>query len=151
MSDSPDPITRPVRFHGERSRWLVQSDSQPDYPVLVDMDDEEFGQWCACEDWHFRQKEKGPGYKCKHILAVLAEMALIDKSRQPLKLSDIKPQMRVGYVPAHSAWDHSAVEFGTVSSKNGKYVFVKFDKQLEKFGWEGTTSQSCNPNDLYLA
>jgi hypothetical protein len=65
-----------------------------------------------------------------------------------LKLSEIKAKMRVAYVPAHAEWDRSAIECGTVSSTNDKYVFVKFDKQLVKFGWEGTTSQACDPNDL---
>lgn len=65
-----------------------------------------------------------------------------------LTLSEIQPKMRVAYVPAHAEWDKSAIEYGTVSSKNDKYVFIKFDKQLEKFGWDGTTSQSCDPNDL---
>lgn len=67
---------------------------------------------------------------------------------EKLTLEEIQPQMRVAYVPAHAQWDKSAIEYGTVSSKNDKYVFVKFDKQLEKFGWDGTTSQSCDPNDL---
>jgi len=65
-----------------------------------------------------------------------------------LKLSEIKPQMRVAYVPAHAEWDRNAIECGTVSSVNHKYAFVKFDKQLSKFGWDGTTSQACDPNDL---
>lgn len=65
-----------------------------------------------------------------------------------LTLSEIKPQMRVAYMPTHAEWDRSAIEYGTVSSKNDRYVFVKFDKQLAKFGWDGTTSQSCHPDDL---
>lgn len=65
-----------------------------------------------------------------------------------LTLAEIEPKMRVAYVPTHAEWDKSAIEYGTVSSKNDKYVFVKFDKQLAKFGWDGTTSQSCVPNDL---
>lgn len=65
-----------------------------------------------------------------------------------LSLSEIKPQMRVAYVPTHAEWDRSAIEYGTVSSTNDKYAFVKFDKQLAKFGWDGTTSQACNPRDL---
>jgi len=67
-----------------------------------------------------------------------------------MNLEDIKPQMRVAYVPTHAHGDitHRDVEHGTVSSLNTKNVFVKFDKQLLKFGWEGTTSQSCDPRDL---
>jgi len=67
-----------------------------------------------------------------------------------VNLADIKPKMRVAYVPHHAAKDinHPDVEFGLVSSTNSKYVFVKFDKQLGQFGWDGTTSQSCSPDDL---
>lgn len=59
-------------------------------------------------------------------------------------------QMRVAYVPNHADGDinHKDVETGSVSSNNGKNVFVKFDKQLMKFGWEGTTSKSCDPSNL---
>lgn len=39
-----------------------------------------------------------------------------------MKLEEIEPLMRVGYVPMH---DKNAVETGIVSSKNSKYVFVK--------------------------
>lgn len=39
-------------------------------------------------------------------------------------------------------------EAGTVSSVNDRYVFVRFDKHVQKFGWDGATSQSCDPNDL---
>jgi hypothetical protein len=67
---------------------------------------------------------------------------------EKLTLEQIEPQMKVAYVPSHAEWDKDAIEYGIVSSKNDKYAFVKFNKQLEKFGWEGTTSQSCNPNDL---
>lgn len=54
------------------------------------------------------------------------------------------------YVPGVARGDtgHPACERGTVSSTGEKYVFVKFDKQLEKFGWDGTTSQACDPSDL---
>ena len=57
---------------------------------------------------------------------------------------------RVRYVPgvAYGDIQHPGCEDGTVSSNNGKYVFVKFDKQVRKLGWSGTTSQSCNPRDL---
>lgn len=67
-----------------------------------------------------------------------------------MKLEDIQPQDRVAYVPthAHGNLKHKDVELGIVSSTNTRFAFVKFDKQLIKFGWEGTTSQSCQPDDL---
>jgi hypothetical protein len=67
-----------------------------------------------------------------------------------MNLSDAYRQQKVAYVPTHARGDlnHHAVERGLVSSHNDKYVFVKFDKQLAKFGWDGTTSQSCDPADL---
>lgn len=59
--------------------------------------------------------------------------------------------MRVRYVPGHAKGDinHKDCEDGTVSSTNDKNVFVKFDKQVQKLGWSGTTSQSCSPTDLF--
>lgn len=70
-----------------------------------------------------------------------------------MNLSEIKPGMRVAYIPGHADGDllHPDVEHGTVSSVNHMYVFVRFDKQVSKFGWGGTTSQSCNPSDLVHA
>lgn len=67
-----------------------------------------------------------------------------------MNLADLAPRMRVAYVPTHANGDlnHKDVERGSVSSTNDKYAFVKFDKQLAKFGWDGTTSQSCRPEDL---
>lgn len=67
-----------------------------------------------------------------------------------MNLADLSPRMRVAYVPTHANGDmnHKDVERGAVSSTNDKYAFVKFDKQLAKFGWDGTTSQSCRPEDL---
>ena len=62
--------------------------------------------------------------------------------------SDIFEGMRVAYVPAAAEWDRSAIEYGTVSSYKCNFVFVKFDKQLQKFGWNGTTSQACNIENL---
>ncbi len=69
-----------------------------------------------------------------------------------MNIQDAQPNTRVIYIPLHANRDknHPDVERGTVSSANSKYVFVKFDKQLNKFGWEGTTSQSCDPNDLVV-
>lgn len=68
------------------------------------------------------------------------------------KLEDIRERQRVAYVPTHANGDlrHPDVERGAVSTKNNVYVFVKFDKQVAKFGWEGTTSQSCDPRDLVI-
>jgi hypothetical protein len=68
---------------------------------------------------------------------------------------DIKlatPGIRVAYIPghAHGEINHPDVEHGTVSSNNGKNVFVKFDKAVSRLGWEGTTSESCCPGDLVL-
>jgi hypothetical protein len=67
-----------------------------------------------------------------------------------MELHDIKPTMRVAYVPLHAHGDiaHPDVERGTVSSVNQRFAFVKFDKYVSKFGWDGATSQSCDPDDL---
>lgn len=59
-------------------------------------------------------------------------------------IADFKPQQRVAYV---TMWNGER-EFGTVSSVGAVSVFVRFDKQVARLGWEGTTSQSCDPRDL---
>ena len=66
--------------------------------------------------------------------------------------TNIRPGTRVAYIPNHANGDvnHPDVEWGHVSSSNKSNVFVKFDKQLDKFGWDGTTSQSCYPHTLYI-
>lgn len=78
---------------------------------------------------------------------------MAEKSRkimnEPLNIkravaADFKAGQRVDYVH----FDGTA-ERGTVSSVNAKYVFVRFDKHTAKFGWDGATSQSCDPNDLH--
>lgn len=68
------------------------------------------------------------------------------------KAEDFQSGARVRYVPIHAHGDreHQDVEFGTVSTNNGILVFVRFDKQVAKLGWEGATSQSCYPQDLEL-
>lgn len=69
--------------------------------------------------------------------------------KERLQLGDFYKGMRVRYVPGHATSEnHHDCQNGTVSSVNHLYVFVKFDKQLRKFGWDGTTSQSCQPMDL---
>lgn len=69
-----------------------------------------------------------------------------------MKTSDFKVRQRVAYVPLHADGDvsHPDTELGFVSSVGEKNVFVKFDDQLEKLGWDGTTSQACDPNSLYI-
>lgn len=59
-----------------------------------------------------------------------------------------QPAMRVAYVPTHAQWDEAAIERGTISSKNERFVFVKFDTHVSKFGWDGATAQACDPGDL---
>ena len=60
-------------------------------------------------------------------------------------LNDFKPDDRVAYV----MFDGSK-QWGRVSSVNHKYVFVKFDANVAKLGWHGTTAQACDPRDLEL-
>lgn len=68
-----------------------------------------------------------------------------------MKLGHAFKGQRVCYVPNHANGDlaHPDCECGTVSSVNHKYVFVKFDKQVRKLGFDGTTSQSCDPSDIH--
>jgi hypothetical protein len=62
------------------------------------------------------------------------------------------PDQRVRYIPGHASGDirHQDCEDGTVSSVGAVSVFVKFDKQVTKLGFKGTTSQSCAPEDLHI-
>jgi len=39
-------------------------------------------------------------------------------------------------------------EIGYVSSVNDTFIHVKFESQLNILGWEDTTSQACNHEDL---
>ena len=61
-----------------------------------------------------------------------------------MKLEDIKPRMKVTYIPGIANGDrsHAACEHGVVSSKNHKYAFVRFD------GHMGDTNPACDPADL---
>ena len=67
-----------------------------------------------------------------------------------MKLSDCQPGQRVRYMPQHAFGDekHKDVEIGEISSVNHKYAFVRFDKYVRNFGWEGATSQACDPEQL---
>lgn len=67
-----------------------------------------------------------------------------------LRLDQLKKQMRVRYVPrmADENINDPSCEDGTVSSWNDEFVFVKFDKQLNLLGWDGTTSQGCSRFNL---
>lgn len=72
-----------MRFHGERARWLVPSNSEP-IPHFVDMDEYGGVGWCDCKDFEIRKqptlerKENKPGeddqWRCKHQRRVLAEI-----------------------------------------------------------------------------
>lgn len=66
-------------------------------------------------------------------------------------LEDFKPGMAVRYVPGHAHGDigHPDCEDGRVSSV-GAYVFVKFNRQVARIGWDGTTAQSCDPDTLVI-
>lgn len=71
-----------------------------------------------------------------------------------MTLTDFKPQMRVAYIPwhigrpTHFEKGHPDIEHGAVSYVGTHSVSVKFDKQVLKLGWLGTTAQSCDPGDL---
>lgn len=85
------PQPHPTRFHGERARWLVQSNSQPGVPVFVDMDEYDGNGWCACEDFQFRKQPQLEAsvrasdgtLQCRHIKAVLAEIERQKNEKTP--------------------------------------------------------------------
>lgn len=67
-----------------------------------------------------------------------------------MKLEDVTNGMLVAYVPMHANGNlmHPDVEDGVVSSKNDRFVFVKYHKQVSNLGWEGATAQATRPEDL---
>jgi hypothetical protein len=69
-----------------------------------------------------------------------------------LKPSMFKPLARVRYIPRHAYGDkyHFDCEDGKVSSVNGLFVFVKFDKQVVKKGWDEAIAEACDPESLIL-
>jgi hypothetical protein len=64
-----------------------------------------------------------------------------------MTLDEAQPDMLVEYRPANHP-TRNAGEDGIVSSKNDRFVFVKFIAQIAKLGREGTTAQACDPEDL---
>ncbi len=72
------------------------------------------------------------------------------KKKKKMKLEEAREQARVAYIPKHAGNDinHEDVEFGRISSKNKKFVFVKFDKSVQRIGWGETTAEACYPEDL---
>ena len=58
----------------------------------------------------------------------------------------------MAYIPnhAHGNWQHHDVEHGRVSSVSGNLVNVKFDKQVNNRGWDGTTARPIYSRDLKL-
>jgi|SRR6267154_3854988 len=87
---------RPVRYPGERSRWLVPSTSQPAVPNFVDMDEYDGVGFCSCEDFQFRKQpilERGQKngqklwvigdkdiFRCKHLRAVIKEIGRLKRN-----------------------------------------------------------------------
>ena len=67
-----------------------------------------------------------------------------------IECEKFEPGDAVRYIPGHAHGDrgHPDCEDGRVSSENGYSVFVRFNKTVEKLGWDGTTSQGCDPRDL---
>lgn len=71
-----------------------------------------------------------------------------------MKIADtvFKVGDRVRYVPTHAYNDqgHPDCETGVVTSLGPRSVFVRFDKQVARLGFDGATSQGCYPEDLRL-
>lgn len=68
----------------------------------------------------------------------------------PNVVGDFKTGDRVLYVPNHAngnTW-HEDCRAGMVSSVNDRFVFVRFDENVNRLGWDGATSQACDPTNL---
>jgi hypothetical protein len=59
-------------------------------------------------------------------------------------IADVKPGEKVSYLERGA----DLVEWGTVSSRSEVFVFVKFDENVARHGWEGATAKACRPEDL---
>jgi len=61
-----------------------------------------------------------------------------------------KERTRVRYIPGHAEGDHNHPDCmdGAISGFGSTAVFVKFDKHVGRFGWDGATPQPCSPEDL---
>lgn len=65
-----------------------------------------------------------------------------------MNLSEITRGQRVTYIPAHAKTrGHPDHEQGIVVRINEIYVFVLFDKDMERLG-EQATSKACCPENL---
>lgn len=64
-------------------------------------------------------------------------------------VSDFHKGQRVQYVSTY-AGEILGSAYGVVSSKNDRYVFVKFDNSIMRMvtGDEPYTAQACNPENL---
>ena len=71
---------------------------------------------------------------------------------QKLREKGAKTGTRVRYVPNHAHGDqhHPDCEDGAISSYNDSNVFVRFDKKVVRHGWDGATSEACDPESLVL-
>ena len=67
-----------------------------------------------------------------------------------MNIKDFQPKMKVIYVPPHAHNDrtHKDCEEGMVSSVNDRFVFVKFQEAIKRWGWDEVTSQACKPENL---
>ena len=69
-----------------------------------------------------------------------------------MKLEDLKKGDWVRYIPTHAEGDsaHKDCQNGVVSSKNDRFVFVKYDNGMciMTTGEEPYTAQATKPEDL---
>jgi hypothetical protein len=65
---------------------------------------------------------------------------------------DFERHDRVAYIPNHADGNikHPDVEYGYVTSIGTNNVFVKFDTQINKLGFDNCTAQACYPHNLKL-
>lgn len=67
-------------------------------------------------------------------------------------MTELKKYDLVKYVPGHAFGDqsHNDCELGIVSevSIGGGLVFVRFEKHIRQFGFDGATGQACSPDSL---
>ena len=81
----------------------------------------------------------------------LAKDQLLYTGKQKTEIINSQNIAKTSYVKKYVEWCESPFLYGTVSSKNEKYAFVKFDQDVAKFGLDDAPAIPYNPNDLIAA
>lgn len=67
-----------------------------------------------------------------------------------MHIRDACANQRVRYTPHHARGNpaSSDIEYGTVVAARNQMIFIKFDANVARLGWEGATAKGCHPDDV---